>query len=111
MTLQSMTGSARAAGQDDRFSWTWEGRSVNVKGLDIRCRVPNGYEAVEQTAKAAANKLFTRGNVTLGLSLERLDQGAASYRINRDLLAQVRTLRAELSDEVAGPHTSCGTFR
>lgn len=101
MTLQSMTGFARAAGQDERFSWTWEGRSVNAKGLDVRCRVPNGYEAVEQAAKASANKLFTRGNVTLGLSLERRDQGATTYRVNRDLLAQVRALRTDLSDDVS----------
>lgn len=101
MTLQSMTGFARAAGQDDRFSWTWEGRSVNAKGLDVRCRVPNGYEAAEQAVKKTASELFSRGNVTLGLSLERLDQGAATYRINRDLLTKVRELRAELSGEVA----------
>lgn len=100
MTVQSMTGFARAAGQDARYAWTWEGRSVNAKGLDVRCRVPGGYEAVEQAAKAAANKLFSRGNVTLGLSLERLDQGAATYRINRDLLAKVRALRTELAGEV-----------
>ena len=47
MTLQSMTGFARAVGQDDRYAWTWEARSVNSKGLDVRFRVPNGYEAVE----------------------------------------------------------------
>ncbi len=57
------------------ISWTWEGRSVNSKGLDVRCRVPNGYEAVEQAAKALANKRFKRGNVTFGLTMDRLEQG------------------------------------
>lgn len=101
MTLQSMTGFARTAGQDDRYSWTWEGRSVNAKGLDIRCRVPNGYEAVEQATKAFAGKSFKRGNVTFGLSLDRLEQGGTSYRVNRDLLEQVRVLRTALSDDVS----------
>lgn len=101
MTLQSMTGFARAAGQDDRYSWIWEGRSVNAKGLDVRCRVPNGYEAVEQATKAFASKSFKRGNVTFGLSLDRLEQGRTTYRVNRDLLDQVRALRAELADDVS----------
>lgn len=101
MTVQSMTGFARTAGQDDRFAWVWEGRSVNAKGLDVRCRIPGGYEATEQAVKVSAKKLFARGNVTLGLSLERLDQGAATYRVNRDLLAKVRELRDELAGEIA----------
>ena len=101
MTLQSMTGFARAAGQDERYSWVWEGRSVNAKGLDVRCRVPNGYEAVEQAIKGSAGKGFKRGSITLGLSFDRLDQGKTSYRVNRDLLDQVRALRQELGDDVS----------
>jgi uncharacterized protein (TIGR00255 family) len=101
MTIQSMTGFARASAQDDRYSWTWEGRSVNSKGLDVRCRVPNGYEAVDQAAKALANKRFKRGNVTFGLTMDRLEKGATSYRINRDLLEQVRVLRDELAGDIS----------
>lgn len=101
MTLQSMTGFARATGQDDRYSWIWEGRSVNAKGLDVRCRVPNSYEAVEQTTKALAGKSFKRGNITFGLTLDRFDQGKTTYRVNRDLLDQVRGLRTELAGDVS----------
>ena len=101
MTLQSMTGFARAVGQDDRYAWTWEARSVNSKGLDVRCRVPNGYEAVEQAVRANAGKRFKRGNITLGMSVERLEKGGVSYRVNRDLLEQVRALRVELAGDVA----------
>lgn len=101
MTLQSMTGFARTAGQDDLFAWTWEARSVNARGLDIRCRVPNGYEAVEQAIRAAATKLFQRGNITMGVSVERIDQATTRFRINRDLLDQVQALHAELGDKVA----------
>ncbi len=101
MTLQSMTGFARTAGQDDLFAWTWEARSVNARGLDVRCRVPNGYEAVEHAVRATAAKMFERGNITLGVSLERVDQTSTNYRINRDLLDQVRALRTELGDAIA----------
>jgi uncharacterized protein (TIGR00255 family) len=101
MTLQSMTGFARTAGQDEFFAWTWEARSVNARGLDVRCRVPNGYEAVEQAVRAAAAKMFQRGNITIGVSVERIDQASARFRINRDLLDQVQALRAELGDTIA----------
>lgn len=101
MTLQSMTGFARTAGQDEAFAWTWEGRSVNARGLDVRCRVPNGYEAVEHAVRAAAAKQFQRGNVTLGLSLERVDQARTRFRVNQDLLDQVLSLRDELGDAIA----------
>ena len=47
MALQSMTGFARAAGQDERTSWTWEARSVNGRSLDVRVRVPPGFDADE----------------------------------------------------------------
>lgn len=101
MTLQSMTGFARTAGQDDLFTWTWEARSVNARGLDVRCRVPNGYEAVEQAVRAAAAKIFKRGNITIGVSIERIDQATTRFRINRDLLDQVQALRTELGDKIA----------
>lgn len=101
MTLQSMTGFARASGQDTRFAWSWEGRSVNARSLDIRCRVPGGHEAVEQAVRKAADKLFVRGNVTLGLTFERRDQSGTSYRVNRELLRTVLDMRAEFSGELS----------
>lgn len=100
MTLQSMTGFARATGQDERHAWAWEGRSVNAKGLDIRCRVPSGLDGVEQAVKAVASKRFRRGNISFSLSIERRQQGSGDYRINRGLLDQVRKLRQELSGDI-----------
>ncbi|MBS28546.1 MAG: YicC family protein [Alphaproteobacteria bacterium] len=101
MTVQSMTGFARASGQDERYAWVWECRSVNARGLDVRCRVPNGYEAAEQAIRAAANKSFRRGNINIGLSVDRVDQTQTQFRVNRDLLDQVLSLRDELGDAVA----------
>jgi len=101
MTLQSMTGFARTTGQDERYAWTWEGRSVNSKGLDVRCRVPGGYEAVEQATKAFAGKIFKRGNISYALSLDRLAPGGGSYQVNRDLLGQILALQNELADNVS----------
>ena len=45
MPLSSMTGYARASSALDGLHWQWEIKSVNGKGLDIRCRLPPGFEA------------------------------------------------------------------
>lgn len=99
VALNSMTGFARAAGSDARNSWTWEARSVNAKSLDIRCRVPPGFDAVEQNARKAANNRFQRGNISLNLTVERVS-GTVRYAVNRDLMEQVLSLRDDLSDRV-----------
>lgn len=101
MTLQSMTGFARSDGQDSRYTWVWEGRSVNAKGLDVRARVPGGYEPVEQAVRAEAAKLFKRGNVTVGLALDRSQQASTGHRINRELLQTVLSLRSDLAGDIA----------
>jgi len=40
MTLKSMTGFARAAGENEVLNWIWEVRSVNGKGLEARGWMP-----------------------------------------------------------------------
>ena len=99
MALNSMTGFARAAGRDARTAWTWEARSVNGKSLDVRCRVPQGFDAMEQAARKAAADLLRRGNVSLTLSIERTS-GATRYSINRELLDGVLAMHGELAGRV-----------
>ncbi|HYW60067.1 MAG TPA: YicC/YloC family endoribonuclease, partial [Xanthobacteraceae bacterium] len=45
MSLSSMTGFARGQGAIGAYSWAWEIRSVNAKGLDLRLRLPPGWDA------------------------------------------------------------------
>ncbi len=47
MPIASMTGFARAEGSHDGIGWAWEIKSVNGKSLDLRVRVPNGYDLLE----------------------------------------------------------------
>ena len=95
-----MTGFARAEGADEYYSWAWEAKSVNGKALDIRCRLPAGFDRLEMAARRATEATVSRGNLTLSLTVT--GQGLpASYQINRDLLTQVLALQAELGDQVA----------
>ncbi|NQV20264.1 MAG: hypothetical protein HQ511_02485, partial [Rhodospirillales bacterium] len=75
MTVSSMTGFARVVGEEGAHNWTWEVRSVNGKGLDVRCRLPTGLEALEAEVRAAAAKRFARGSVSLTLALKRAPGG------------------------------------
>lgn len=88
MILSSMTGFARAAGTTGPVQWAWEVRSVNGRGLDVRLRVPNGYESVGEGARTTLQKSLARGQCQLSLSLTR-PEAAPRVRINEGLLAQL----------------------
>ena len=88
MILSSMTGFARAAGTTGPVQWAWEVRSVNGRGLDVRLRVPNGYDAVGEVARTALQKSLARGQCQLSLNLTR-PEAAPRVRINEGLLAQL----------------------
>jgi uncharacterized protein (TIGR00255 family) len=90
-----MTGYARAQGADDRRRWVWEARSVNGRNLEVRCRVPQGFDRLENPARTAAGTRLKRGNVALSLTIGS-EAKAKPLRINRALLAELGTLVEEV---------------
>ncbi|MDR6292819.1 uncharacterized protein (TIGR00255 family) [Inquilinus ginsengisoli] len=98
--LSSMTGFARREGGVDGLSWVWEARSVNGKSLDLRLRTPTGFERLEAAARIELAKRFRRGNVTLNLSLGRVET-ASQLRINREVLDRLIALVRELNGPAA----------
>lgn len=66
-----MTGFARTEGGDAGLSWVWELRSVNGRGLDLRFRLPPGWDALEPALREAVGKALKRGNVTASLTIKR----------------------------------------
>ncbi len=93
--IASMTGYARAQGADDRRRWVWEARSVNGRNLEIRCRVPQGFDRLENPARTAVGGRLKRGNVSLTLTLASERQNSP-LRINRALLTELGTLVEEV---------------
>jgi uncharacterized protein (TIGR00255 family) len=73
--ITSMTGFAARKGQGAGHSWAWDLRSVNGKGLELRLRVPDGIDGLEQALRAELGRALNRGNVSLTLKLAR--DGAA----------------------------------
>lgn len=98
-SLQSMTGFARSEGTSGRNRFAWELRSVNGKGLDMRLRLPSGVDRLEQDVRKRISERFSRGNLQVALSLST-DDAKVEAVLNRDALAAVMALRAELGDLV-----------
>jgi uncharacterized protein (TIGR00255 family) len=85
MGLASMTGFARADGAVPGVRWTWELKTVNGRGLDVRVRVPAGMDALEAQARAAISARLVRGTCNANLSVTR--EGAQPVvRINEPVL-------------------------
>lgn len=88
MTIRSMTGFARAEGTHDGANWHWEVRSVNGRGLDLRLRLPSGFEFIEPRVRECVARHVTRGSVNISLSAER-STSTTEIRLNENALAQV----------------------
>ena len=92
---QSMTAFASASGTALGFSWTWEIRCVNGKGLDLRLRVPEWVPALEQALRARLSQVVTRGNLSLSLRLSR-SETEAPLGVNEAALAAVLAALAKV---------------
>jgi uncharacterized protein (TIGR00255 family) len=88
MTLKSMTGFARAGGSTGPVAWAWEVRSVNGRGLDLRLRLPPGFEGLEPRIREAVSQRISRGSLAVNLNVKRGD-GATQIKLNEAALEQV----------------------
>jgi uncharacterized protein (TIGR00255 family) len=101
MALSSMTGFARGHGVAGSYAWAWELKSVNSKGLDLKLRLPPGWEEIESGVRARASELLSRGSVFANLSVSR--EGTAPVaRINEPALNAVLVALKGLSGKVEG---------
>lgn len=101
--LSSMTAFASLEGASDAVSWSWDLRSVNGRGLDLRLRLPDGVSGLEQPLRAALQQALARGNVTSGLRLTR--SATAGGRLSSDGLAAALDMIAEVEGQANGALT------
>lgn len=96
--IKSMTGFASAKGELRLHSWSWELRSVNSKGLDLRIRVPDWLEGLEAHLRTVLSKAVARGSVTLSLRLSRADD-AGVLTLNPVVLETVLSALSEIEQQ------------
>jgi uncharacterized protein (TIGR00255 family) len=101
MPLASMTGFARASAARDGLFWQWEIKSVNGKALDVRCRLPNGFEALEPSLRAALTQAFKRGNLQVSLSVSGA-VAAETVKLNTDVLDRLVEAGEALRNRIGG---------
>ena len=99
MALSSMTGFARADGVCGAYSWVWELKSVNAKGLELRLRLPPGWDAVEPALRASAAQALTRGTVHANLTVQRAGV-APVVRVNEPVLAAVLATMNDIAQRI-----------
>ncbi len=102
LPVQSMTGFSRADGAGHGLRWSWELRSVNGKGLDIRFRAPPGYDHLEPRLREKVGGRMARGSIQATLTQQR-ETAASAIRINRQALAELVGIAKEWRPAAGGP--------
>jgi uncharacterized protein (TIGR00255 family) len=98
--LASMTGFGAAAGESGGVAWAWEMRSVNSKGLELRFRLPTGWDGLEGELRQILSRRIRRGSVNANLSLKAEEQGAAAP--DAEALERVLRLTQEIATRIPG---------
>jgi uncharacterized protein (TIGR00255 family) len=97
--VASMTGFARIDGEAEGLGFAWELRSVNNRGLDVRLRLPTGFEGLEPQLRKEIGARATRGSVTVGLTVTR-SASQSRFRINMEALQQILQLVRDLDEQI-----------
>ena len=94
MALESMTGYSRSDGilklgvPEQTWRWTWELRSVNSKGFDLRSKLPPGRQSLEISAKKEIVTRIKRGSIAAHL-IRKEDRTEKKVIINERFLEQL----------------------
>ncbi|HUE62941.1 MAG TPA: YicC/YloC family endoribonuclease [Rhizomicrobium sp.] len=98
MTFASMTGFAESAGSHEGLHWRWEVKSVNSRSLDLRLRIPPGYDGLEPPVRRLAGERFLRGALQVSLSIESAE-GVRGLTVDPVALASAVKIARELAAE------------
>jgi uncharacterized protein (TIGR00255 family) len=94
----SMTGFADSSGSHAGLRWRWEAKSVNGRSLDVRLRVPPGFDSLEPPARMLAAERFRRGSLQVSLTVEP-QEAARGLRVDPAALASAVKLAREVAAE------------
>lgn len=94
-----MTGFSRAASDAGGTSTTWEVKSVNGKSLELRLRLPPGYDRLEPAVRQAIQKRFSRGSFQAMLTIVRPADSQVQPIVNEAFLRDVAELAKRLEKQ------------
>jgi uncharacterized protein (TIGR00255 family) len=102
MAVVSMTGFADAQGSLEGAHWRWEVKSVNGRSLEVRLRVPSGFDGIEPAVRMLAAGRFKRGNIQAGLTFDA-GETARGLKIDAAALASAVTIAKKVAAETGLP--------
>ena len=102
MTITSMTGFSRSSGSHAGNTYAWELKSVNGKTLDLRLRLPTGFDHLDIPVRQTLAQSLKRGNVQINLTLFE-NASAGKLAINREVLQTYVELAEQLRQQIGGP--------
>ncbi len=99
--IVSMTGFCARTGASDGYGWSWDIRSVNAKGLDIRTRMPDWANALDVELRKILKSKLSRGNVSVSLRVVA-DDSADTQSIDETqvdkMLAAIQLIETRAAD-------------
>ena len=97
MALHSMTGFARVDFDVGGARYAWETKSVNGRGLEVRLRLPPGFDRLEPDLRRLVRGTLNRGNCQISLQADR-PNAEMLFQLNENALA----LAVAVSKRLAG---------
>ena len=95
--LRSMTGYAQTRVEKDGWAVQLSMRSVNHRFLEVRVRMPEGWDALEMEIRKGVQERFRRGHVEVTLQVQAAKTNAVT--INREVAAAYLTAARTLGEE------------
>jgi uncharacterized protein (TIGR00255 family) len=95
--LKSMTGYAQARAEQDGWAVQLSLRSVNHRFLDLRIRMPEGWDALEAEIRQTARERVRRGHLDVTLQVEAAKGNAIT--IHREVAAEYLKAAKSLGEQ------------
>ena len=98
MAVKSMTGFGRSEVENEGRVWTAEIRCVNNRYLDLKMKLPRGYNSLEEKIRKKVSKLHVRGRVDLFLSVSGDFSDLQEVKVNAELAKGYHTALKKLAE-------------
>ncbi len=101
MSLSSMTGFARYEHSIADRLIIVEMRSVNGRGLDLRFRMPSGFDGIDSQFRALAAERLRRGNIQVSVTLSQPAGQSQAFKINWAAVDELSIVLKELETRLS----------
>ncbi|SNY93834.1 TIGR00255 family protein [Cohaesibacter sp. ES.047] len=99
MALVSMTGFTRVSGSFQTCRWIWEIKTVNGKGLDLRLRLPSGFDDLDRPLRQLLGERLNRGSCFISLNIQQ-ETSTSSLKVNEQVLDAVLETMKKIEDRI-----------